>query len=133
MVGSNRNIKKEPCGDEQKGDKLEKYDARAKYQKDPGCGSGLISGILFGKNISYGELGTLWPIHVEQTHISGESLESGILWMGINSDLRRQHSQVNKKFKILLRAQLAFPMLPRFENVWDFNDSSVVSPGQDLQ
>src|SRR5512136_3056838 len=124
MVGSNGNTEKEPCGDEQNGDKLKKYDARAKDQHDRGCGSGFLSGILSGEDFSHGEHRPLWPIHVEQTHISGESLESGILWMGINSGLRRQNSQVNQKFKILLRAQLAFPMLPRFENVWDFNDSS---------
>ncbi len=133
MVGSNGNTEKEPCGNEQNGDKLKKYNTRAKDQQDRRCSPGLLSGILSGEDFSHGQHGALWPIHAEQTHFSGESLESSILRMRINSGLCRQNSQVNQKFKILLQAQLAFPMFPRFENVWDFNDSSVVSPGQDLQ
>ena len=50
----------------------------------------------------------------------------------MNSGPRRQHSQVNEEFKILLRTQLAFPMLPFFENIRDFNDSSVISLSQDF-
>jgi hypothetical protein len=38
----------------------------------------------------------------------------------------RQHSHMNEEFKILLRTQLAFPILPFFENIRDFNHSSVI-------
>ena len=125
-------MEKEPCGDEQNGDKLEKYDARAKYQKDQGCGSCLIPGILCGEETSDGGYGSLRHIHGLQFHFAEEPLEWFILWMGINSGLRRQHPHVHEKFKILLRAQLAFPVFPFFENIWDFNDSPVISLGQDF-
>ena len=129
MVGGNRKIQKEPCGSKQNSDKQEEYDARAKYQKDPGCGSCLIPGILFGEENSDERCGSLRHIHGYQDHFLQKQLEMVILWMGMNSGLRRQHSHVNEKFKILLRTQLAFPILPFFEDIRDFNDSSVVSPG----
>jgi len=132
MAGSNRNMEKEPCGDEQNGDKLEKYDGRAKYQKGQGCGTGLIPRILFGEEASDGGYGSLWHIHEYQFHFSKEPLEWLILWMGMSSGLRRQHSHLNEKFKILFRTQLAFPILPFFENIRDFNHSSVISLGQDF-
>jgi hypothetical protein len=132
MVGSNRNIEKKACGDKQIDNKQEKYDARAKYQKDQGCGSCLIPGILFGEETSDGGYGSLRHIHGLQGHFSEDQPELLILWIGMNSGLRRQHPHVNEKFKILLRTQLAFPMLPFFENIRDFNDSSVISLSQDF-
>jgi len=63
MVGSNRKTEKEPCGDKQNGNKQEKYDARAKYQKDHGCGSRLIPGFIFGKETLNEGYGSLWHIH----------------------------------------------------------------------
>jgi len=63
MVRSNGKTEKEPCGDKQNGNKQEKYDARAKYQKDQGCGSRLIPGFIIAKETLDGGYGSLSHIH----------------------------------------------------------------------
>ena len=79
MVGGNRNMEKEPCGDEQDGDKLEKYDARAEYQKDQGCGSGLIPGILCGEETTDGGYGFHCHILELQSSLYFGKQENGTL------------------------------------------------------
>lgn len=78
MVGSNRKTEKEPCGGKQNGDKEEKYDARAKYQKDHGCGSRLIAGFFFGKETSDWGYGSLWHNHGLPSHLLNQQIESRI-------------------------------------------------------
>lgn len=82
MVGSNRKIEKKPCGGKQDGNKQEKYDARAKYQKGHGCGSRLISGFLFGKETSDRGYEFLWPIHGLESPFPDQQIELRIAMDG---------------------------------------------------
>ena len=75
MIGRNRKFEKEPCGGQQNVHKQEKYDARAKYQKDHRYWPLRIPEFFFGKETSDRVYGSHFHIHGQQASFAHQQID----------------------------------------------------------